>query len=231
MKAILTVLAFLAIACSEEIRNSREFLQGKFPFLGTYWESYLTYQTRPETCLDLTTYDPPEHADDFGYNIANAPSEVQVVYIAFGHTKAEECKRGDLEACEPYVCGLHLYGIAGINDDVYSNLKRDIATMKSRGQVVKLAYGGDEYGNIGPFNPSFNIYTSYFNNLIDQMVHAVNDLGLDGVEIVNQEGCGASYFVESCAAQIGYQLHFIERWVKRIYFMSTHNKEEVYFFM
>jgi len=205
---LLLALALLSVSASQEVRNSRAFLQGGTPFLGSYWESYLRYQTRPESCLDLTAYVPPEHADDFGYSIVNAPTEVNVVYIAFGESYGGHCSVGTVGACEPYVCGIHLYSIAGIHDDEFEELKSDIAAIQARGQMVMLAYGGEEYGNIGKEGQSHGYGDLGF--LVREMSDAVKALGLDGVEIVNEEGCGSYYFTTSCGAQSTYQLYFID---------------------
>jgi len=193
------LFALATFATGQNARNSREFLQGNLPFLGSYWESYLRYQTRPEECLDLTAYNPPEHADDFGYSIANTPREVSVIYIAFGHTTARACERS---TCEPYICGLHLYGIAGIEEDKFEELKEDIASLQSAGHSVLLAYGGEEYGNIDGFYNTYDLSA-----LAGSMVDAVNSLGLDGVEIVNEIGCG-SWFA-TCGSQTSAQLQII----------------------
>ena len=50
--------------------------------------------------------------------------------------------------CGAYYCGLHLYQK---NDDSdlmrLEQLKSDIKYLQSQGIKVKLAYGGEEYGN------------------------------------------------------------------------------------
>jgi len=192
---LLALLAIVAAfgAQAQNGRNSREFLQGNLPFVGSYWESYLKYQTRPDDCLDISTPRPPDDSPYFGYILAETPPEVQVVYIAFGNTQP----RGCYEHCEPYVCGLHLYGVAGVDEAEYDDFKKDIAALQAKGHTVLLAYGGEEYGNV----------IGDVGALKNDMVAAVNDLGLDGVEIVFEEGCG--FWHESCGQTPLHVLHLI----------------------
>ena len=50
--------------------------------------------------------------------------------------------------CYSYYCGLHLYQKSDDSDlQRIEKLKSDIAYLKSQGVLVKLAYGGEEYGN------------------------------------------------------------------------------------
>jgi len=201
MKLLFLFVAAI-VASAEETRNSRNFLQGRLPFLGSYWESYLKFQTRPEDCLDLSAHDPVDQSTDFGYEITTVPTEVNVIYIAFGQSQANACRR---DACEPYVCGLHIYGVAGIDSSLFEELKDDIATLRARGHTVLLAYGGEEYGNI---NDVF--YSDDIENLANEMISAIDTLGLDGVEIVNDEGCGPIQPWQECDYQTAHQLYLIQ---------------------
>jgi len=182
-------------------RNSRDLLQGNLPFLGTYWESYLQYQTPEVSCLDLSAvFIPPEQEDDYGYNLASIPDEVKVVYIAFGDSRSRECS---YSACDAYVCGLHLYGAGGLHEDLFNQLKEDIAYLQSKGHIVLLAYGGEEYGNVA----------GTMRYVAEAMLDAVFDLGLDGVEIVNTDGCGPGSLDEDmllCKSQVSDQLLLLE---------------------
>ena len=45
------------------------------------------------------------------------------------------------------VCGLHLFGFQGLDDERVVKLKADIAALRAKGTIVKLAYGGEEWGN------------------------------------------------------------------------------------
>jgi len=209
MSAILISLLLLVSTSAQ--RNSRDLLQGSLPYLETYWESYLQYTTRPDSCLDLSSYEPPTDSD-FGIRITDVPDEVNVVNIAFGDARWNDCHRYDgiYAVCEPYICGLHLYGVAGIGLDQYEQLVSDIATLQGQGKIVKLAYGGEEYGNLfgGEYARNLDI-------IIDSMVNAVDALGLDGVDIVNEEGGGADYWL-GADAQTGQQLYFLRRYCHAI---------------
>jgi len=158
----------------------------------------MQYQTDEEACLDISSISySPEQADDFAFNLSSIPEEVKVVYIAFA--KGLEC----YYACSPYVCGLHLYGAGGLHDDLFNQLKDDIASLQSNGKIVLLAYGGEEYGNVA----GNMIY------LAEAMLDAVLDLGLDGVEIVNTDGCGPFSWYEHmnlCKIQVSDQLLLLE---------------------
>ncbi len=46
------------------------------------------------------------------------------------------------------VCGLHLFAREGMDDERIQDFKDDIAYLQSQGVLVKLAYGGEEWGNI-----------------------------------------------------------------------------------
>ena len=50
--------------------------------------------------------------------------------------------------CFSYYCGLHLYQKEDNSDlQRLEQLKSDIKYLQSQGVLVKLAYGGEEYGN------------------------------------------------------------------------------------
>jgi len=193
----------------QQVRNSRELFQGHLPFLGTYWESYLKYQTLPKYCLNLSA-GPRHNEDDFGHDLTDVPLEVNVVHIAFAHSGSQACFiDAELNACEPYICGMFLYGIAGNHEKDFEELKKDIVTLQNRGQLVTLAFGGESYGN--PHGITDRVSAD---SLVKEMVYAVNTLGLDGVEIVNTDGCGPmgfQYGDKQCDAEATQQLHIVEK--------------------
>jgi len=205
MKIILTVaLIFTAAATFADEKNSRDLLQGRSPFLEVYWESYLQFITKPENCLDLSSKEPP-NSSDFGFRISDVPDEVDVVNIAFGDLRVNDChyREGVFTVCEPYICGLHLYGVAGVGQEDFEQLRDDIAILHGRGKLVKLAYGGEEYGNLFGGEHTIGI-----DAMVDNIVNAVNDLGLDGVDIANEQGGGSVYWF-GADAEVGQQLYFL----------------------
>jgi len=205
---VITLGLLLALGSAQTQRNSRDLLQGRLPYLETFWESYLQFTTRPESCADLSTFDPP-HFEDFGIRILDTPDEVDVVNIAFGDPLAGDCydQDGIYAVCEPYVCGLHIYGVAGIGDTDYDQLKEDIATLQRNGKLVKLALGGEEYGNLWGGE-----LASSLDQMANILAYTVNDLGLDGIDLVNEEGGTPSEWLGT-DAEVGQQLHFIKRFV------------------
>ena len=52
--------------------------------------------------------------------------------------------------CEPYVCGLNLFQRNGIDAGRFQELKEKIAGLQSQGAFVKLAVGGQQFGNTIP---------------------------------------------------------------------------------
>ena len=49
--------------------------------------------------------------------------------------------------CNPYICGLHIFQKDGIDSENFENLKQKILILQSKGAFVKLAMGGQEWGN------------------------------------------------------------------------------------
>ena len=50
--------------------------------------------------------------------------------------------------CQYLICGLHLYVKEDNSDETrLEQLKYDIKELQSKGVLVKLAYGGEEWGN------------------------------------------------------------------------------------
>ena len=65
-------------------------------------------------------------------------------------------------------CGLHYF--ENNNPVAIQDLKNDIAFLRGKGAIVKLAYGGEEYGNIAAneqysgvsSKSKINIYYTYY---------------------------------------------------------------------
>jgi hypothetical protein len=49
--------------------------------------------------------------------------------------------------CDPYVCGLHLFQKDGIDAERFEDLKQKISAIQAKGAFVKLAVGGQQWGN------------------------------------------------------------------------------------
>jgi len=204
MKTLLALLLLSSAALGQ--RNSRNLLHAIIPYVGTYWESYLAYPTRPDSCLNLSDY--IDAYDDFGINILDAPEEVGIVKIAFADIQAGyNCFAhfGPQDVCEPYICGLHLYGIAGIHDSKLKKLQDDISELQSQNKIVLLSYGGEEYGNI-----ESGVYARFLDATVLEMVSAIEKLGLDGIDIANYGGGGEDFWMHG-DYQTGHQLYLIRQ--------------------
>ena len=57
------------------------------------------------------------------------------------------CDLSQVAACGAVACGLHYY--TAVDQEGVDNLKSSIAFLRGKGAIVKLAYGGEEHGNIG----------------------------------------------------------------------------------
>ncbi len=135
------------------------------PLLETYWESYLAFPYNYSTC-----YNPEDAADidptNYGIDLATWPTDkVNIVNIAFAKADDERyiltsgfrfekvglfflrCRYVG-NGCQPFICGLHLFGSEGLGgEERLAKLKEDIAALKAKGTIVKLAFGGEEWGN------------------------------------------------------------------------------------
>ena len=147
MKISILIWGFLGLVAAS---NSIKKLEANFgPFLETFWESYLSYPYEYESrnCAynDLN----PEPVDDtaYGYDLTQLPPEVKVVNIAFAaFERIPTCK--NYYQCMPYICGLHIFQKSdGSGLEHWNNLKSAIKDVQARGVLVKLAVGGDEWGN------------------------------------------------------------------------------------
>ena len=68
-----------------------------------------------------------------------------------------------------YVCGLHLFLKSDESDlQRFEQLKQDIKIVQSRGTLVKLAYGGEEWGNSKTFRKSA-YWTEYTANFVSDI--------------------------------------------------------------
>ena len=72
------------------------------------------------------------------------------------------------------ICGLHLFYKADNSDYVrLEELKRSIRKLQERGILVKLSYGGDEWGNLDVYEKT----ASWVRNNANVMVRTIEDLG------------------------------------------------------
>ena len=49
--------------------------------------------------------------------------------------------------CSPYVCGLNLFAKDDLDAERFLDLKKKINLLQTKGAFVKLAAGGQDYGN------------------------------------------------------------------------------------
>ena len=49
--------------------------------------------------------------------------------------------------CEPYICGFYLFKRDNVDAERLEELKMKIALLQSKGAFVKLAVGGQQWGN------------------------------------------------------------------------------------
>ncbi len=78
--------------------------------------------------------------------------------------------------CRPYIAGLHLFEGNNLDDTRILELQNAVQMLQVQGALVKLAYGGEEWGNIELLTPVsiknlictlYTYYThpiEYFNN-------------------------------------------------------------------
>ncbi len=52
-----------------------------------------------------------------------------------------------LMSCSPYVAGLHLFEDIDLDATRMSDLQNSVEMLQDQGALVKLAYGGEEWGN------------------------------------------------------------------------------------
>ena len=172
MKFSILIWGFLGLVAAS---NSIEKLEANFgPFLETFWESYLSYPYEYESrnCAynDLN----PEPVDDtaYGYDLTQLPPEVKVVNIAFAaFERIPTCK--NYYQCMPYICGLHIFQKSdGSGLEHWNNLKSAIKDVQARGVLVKLAVGGDEWGNTYVTTKVIKYQLHYFfcilNSILDE---------------------------------------------------------------
>ena len=105
-----------------------------------------------------------------------------MITIAFADLDIDRCWRGGNSACRQFVCGLNLFH--DLDDLRLTAFKKAIDLARRNGTLVKLAFGGEEFGNIRvPF-----AITQVGDHVIDLVVDAVGLLGVDGVDLVQKEG-------------------------------------------
>ena len=159
------------------------------PFLETYWESYASFPYGKDNCgsWNLKPHDVDDSA--YGYDIKQVPEQVDIVNIAFAYSGGNKeeygCER--YSGCTYLVCGLHLYEKDDNSDlDRINQLKVDIKALQARGTLVKLAYGGEEWGNTEVPHKIKSLADYVAKEIVDH----VNELGVDGIDLVQNQGYG-----------------------------------------
>ena len=103
------------------------------------------------------------------------------------------------------ICGLHLFYKADNSDYLrLEELKRSIGKLQERGILVKLSYGGDEWGNLDVYEKT----APWARNNADVMARTIEDLGLDGIDLVQQQGYGSDNMNADNLSSI--QLYFLK---------------------
>ena len=147
-----------------------------------YWESYNEFPNDLEACRlkEGTGVEPV--SPDFVASLETA-GKLDVVTIAFADLDLERCERGF--GCRQFVCGLNLF--QGLDDLRFEAFKAKIKALQGQGTKVKLAFGGETFGNIRvPFG-----ITNVADRMVEVVVDAVQALGVDGIDLVQKEGCGS----------------------------------------
>ena len=113
------------------------------------------------------------------------------------------CRGG--AGCGALICGLHLFYKADNSDNVrLEELKRSIGKLQERGILVKLSYGGDEWGNLDVYEKT----ASMARTNADVMARTIEELGLDGIDLVQQQGYGSDNMNADNLSSI--QLYFLK---------------------
>ena len=107
--------------------------------------------------------------------------------------------------CNPFICGLHLFLLNGMDSERIQDLRDDISLLQAQGAVVKLAFGGEEWGNPGALSHIPNSYSQ----TVDDIARAVRELDADGVDLAMEEGCGTANFV--CSDQTSTHLYLLQK--------------------
>ena len=174
--------------------------------IGVYWKSFLEFQPlMGETCYQGKGYRKKPNFYDF----LSLSEDFDTITIAFADQDVERCHRKSLFC--PYnqiVCGIDIY------DDqeglkLFKDLKDAISLVRGKGTKVILAFGGQEFGNL-----RWEYKLTYINRLnravehlvifirvpfgttrmadrvVEHVLTSAEKLVLDGVDLVQAEGCG-----------------------------------------
>merc|ERR1712223_1084803 len=129
---------------------------------------------------------------------------LDVVTIAFADLDIERCFRtltgGD--PCRQFVCGLNMF--EQLDDEIFQSFKHFIKKLQLQNILVKIAFGGEEFGNIRvPYG-----ITDIADRIVEHILNVVDILGVDGVDLVQKNGCGTRNF--RCDDATSKQLYILE---------------------
>ena len=124
------------------------------PFLETYWESHSTFPYDKNNCQPSNLQPNVIDVTDYAMRLVQIPSyAVNIVNIAFASADWSQCTWDPNHYGCQYLdnfCGLHIfYKTDQSHIGQLEQLKSDIRDLQSNGVIVKLAYGGEEWGNTG----------------------------------------------------------------------------------
>ena len=122
------------------------------PFLETYWESHSTFPYDKNNCQPSNLQPNVIDVTDYAMRLVQIPSyAVNIVNIAFASADWSQCTWDPNHYGCQYLdnlCGLHIfYKTDQSHIGQLEQLKSDIRDLQSHGVMVKLAYGGEEWGN------------------------------------------------------------------------------------
>lgn len=82
------------------------------------------------------------------------------------------------------MCGLKLY--ESVDENLFAGLISAIKEVQDEGKLVKLSFGGAKFGNLKVFTKT----TTVAARIVDLIVRSAKLLGVDGVDLVQAQGCG-----------------------------------------
>jgi len=129
---------------------------------------------------------------------------LDVVTITFADLDIERCYRTPTggDPCRQFVCGLNMF--EQLDDAIFQSFKHFIKKLQLQNILVKIAFGGDEFGNIRvPYG-----ITDIADRIVEHILNAVDILGVDGVDLVQKSGCGTRNF--RCDDATSKQLYILE---------------------
>jgi len=178
-------------------------------YVETYWESqtvspydYASCPNFKSNIVDNSTY---------GFDLTDVTVTSQdemfqgadIINIGYAYADENSCLDKAV-SCEPFICGLHYFANAPGGTERFEALQASVTAMQKKGAVVKLAFGGDEWGNT-----MFNTKTvTTVEKVVGDMIEAAILLGVDGIDLVQSEGVNTVNF--EAGAESSVQLYLLD---------------------